>query len=227
MTPAEIEQSIARESEAFAAVVDGGTLDGRVPGCPDWSLRDLAWHLGNVQRFWAGVIRVGADVPPEFEDESAWTGPTDRAALGAWMRASTADLLDALQATAYETPAWAWWRDDHTVGAIARHQVQEAAVHRWDAQSVAGNPEPMARTVADDGVDEFLWIFRQFHDPAPIVFVATDSGLTVATSDDAPAVTVSAPASDLVLLFYGRLTPADVTIVGDRSVLEKNLEPVE
>ena len=42
------------------------------------------------------------------------------------------------------TPAWVWWRDDRTVGAIARHQVQEAAVHRWDAQSAVGTPEPLA-----------------------------------------------------------------------------------
>jgi hypothetical protein len=61
---------IARESEAFAAALDTGGLDTRVPGCPD-----------------------------------------------------------------PETPAWVWWHDDRTVGAIARHQVQEAAVHRWDAPS--------------------------------------------------------------------------------------------
>jgi uncharacterized protein (TIGR03083 family) len=227
MTPAETEQSIGRESEKFAVIVDAGALDDRVPGCPDWNLRALTWHLGNVQRFWAGVIRAGVDEEPEFEDESAWTGPTERAELAAWMRTSTTELLDALHTSAYDTPAWAWWRDDHTVGAIARHQVQEAAVHRWDAQSVGGNPEPLPQPEADDGVDEFVGIYRQFGEPASMLFVATDSGLTVATLDETPAVTVSATASDLVLLLYGRVSPAAVAVEGDRSVLEQNLEPVQ
>jgi uncharacterized protein (TIGR03083 family) len=227
MTPAETEQSIARESEKVAAVVDAAALDDRVPGCPDWSLRDLIWHLGNVQRFWATTIRAGADVQPADVDEDAWTGPGERAELAAWMRSSTSELLDALRATAYDAPAWAWWRDDHTVGAIARHQVQEAAVHRWDAQSAGGTPEALPQPEADDGVDEFVWIYRQFGEPASMRFVATDSGLTVSTTDAPPAVTVSATASDLVLLLYGRASPAAVAVEGDRSVLEQNLEPVQ
>jgi hypothetical protein len=105
-------------------------------------------------------------------------------------------------------------------------QVQEAAVHRWDAQSVGGTPEPLPQPEADDGVDEFVWIYRQFGEPASMLFVATDFGLTVATLDAAPAVTVSATASDLVLLLYGRVSPAAVTVAGDRSVLEQDLEPV-
>jgi uncharacterized protein (TIGR03083 family) len=221
------EQWIARESAAFASIIDKGSLDDRVPGCPEWNLRELAWHLGNVQRFWAEVVRAGADVQPEFADESTWTGPDDRAALAAWMRESTTELLDALRDTPYDTPAWAWWRDDHTVGAVARHQVQEAAVHRWDAQSAAGTPDPLPQPAADDGVDEFIWLCRQLRDPAPIVFVATDSGLTISVSDPPTTVKVSAPASDLVLLLHQRVSPANVQVDGDRATLEQFLLPVE
>ena len=42
---------------------------------------------------------------------------------------------------------------------------------------------------------------------APMLFVATDSGRTVSTLGDAPLVTVSATASDLVLLLHGRISP--------------------
>jgi uncharacterized protein (TIGR03083 family) len=227
MTRDEIEQWIAHESEAFATVVDTGVLDGRVPGCPDWNLRELTEHLGRVQRFWAAGIRAGIDEQPEFEDESTWEGPTEASELAAWMRGSTAELLDALRATNYDAPAWAWWREDHTVGAIARHQVQEAAVHRWDAQSTVGTPDAIPQPAADDGVEEFVWIYRQFGEPAPMQFVATDSGLIVRTTDADPVVTVSATASDLVLLLYGRLRPGAVAVEGDASVLRKNLEPVQ
>jgi hypothetical protein len=52
--------------------------------------------------------------------------------------------------------------------------------------------------------------------------VATDSGRTFPASDattTAPAVTVSAPASDLVLLLYGRIPPERVEVDGDRAAL--------
>jgi uncharacterized protein (TIGR03083 family) len=225
MNGLDFEQSIARESEAFAAVVDAGSLDRRVPGCPDWTLRDLTWHLGNVQRFWADMVRAGTDTQPEFFEGS--TGPSEVAELAAWMRASTRDLLGALHDTPYDAPAWAWWRDDHTVGAVARHQVQEAAVHRWDAQSVIGSPEPVPQPEADDAVDEFAWIRRQTDDQAPIVLVATDSGVSFPLSDSKPAVTVSAPASDLLLVLYGRVKPEEVSVEGDRSTLDQFLQPFE
>ena len=99
------------------------------------------------------------------------------------MRTSTQELLDALRTTSFATPAWTWWIENRTVGAIARHQVQEAAVHRWDAQSAIAPPEPLAPEIAEDGVDEFLWIARQLRGPAPIVFVATDSGRSFPASD--------------------------------------------
>lgn len=209
---------IERESAQFAAVLDTAPLDARVPGCPDWALRDLALHLSRVQRFWARVVRAGADVQPEFPE--AQSAPPEDFALGAWMRESTADLVGALSTTDPATPAWVWWRDDRTVGAIARHQVQEAAVHRWDAQSAAGDPQPIPQEIADDGVDEFVWVARQMRDPAPVVFVATDSGRSFPVSDSPPVVTVSGSASDLVLLLYRRIPVAAVSVEGDAAALD-------
>jgi uncharacterized protein (TIGR03083 family) len=142
------------------------------------------------------------------------------------MRASTRDLLDTLRATPADQPAWVWWRDNRTAGAIARHQVQEAAVHRWDAQSAVGTAQPLDPTVADDGVDEFLWIARQLRDPAPIAFVATDSGREFAASDLPAVVTVSASASDLVLLLYGRIPADALGVDGDRAALDAFLQPI-
>jgi hypothetical protein len=177
---------IETESEAFAQVVDTGPLGARVPGCPDWSLRELTWHLGNVQRFWAEKVHAGVDIQPDFFEELS--GPTDASELSAWMRASTRELLDALNASAPETPAWAWWRDDT--------------------------------------VDEFVAV-HQADDPAPITFVATDSGRSTPVSNATPAVTVSAVASDLVLLLHGRVSPDVVRIDGDRGVLDAFLTPVD
>jgi uncharacterized protein (TIGR03083 family) len=215
---------IESESAAAAATISPAALDARVASCPEWSLTELIWHLGRVQRFWATTINAG-DVEPEFPAEKS--GPTEAIELETWFRAATRDLLDALRTVAWDTPAWTWWIEDRTVGAIARHQVQEAAVHRWDAQLAAtGAPDPLPAKLADDGVDEFCWIARQMRGHRPISFHATDTGTTVSAGEDAPLVTASASASDLVLLLYSRVNPDDVIVTGDRAVLDAFLEPI-
>ena len=48
-----------------------------------------------------------------------------------------------------------WWPESAaplTVVTVARHQVQEAAVHAWDAQSADGKPEPIPAAAAVDAV---------------------------------------------------------------------------
>ena len=224
LEPHDVLRYIDAESAAAAATITSLSLDARVPSCPDWSLTDLIGHLGHVQRFWARTAYAG-DADPDFP--AAEVGPADAEELGAWFRASTRELLDALQAVSWATPAWTWWKEDRTVGAIARHQVQEAAVHRWDAQlAAAGRPDPLPEKVADDGVDEFLWIARQLRGPEPIAFSATDTGRTFSAGTEKPVVTVSAPASDLVLLLYGRISVDDVLVEGDRATLDPFLIPI-
>ena len=99
-------------------------------------------------------------------------------------------------------------------------------MHRWDAQSAMGTPADLDSSVADDGVEEFLWIARQLRDPAAIMFVATDSGRSFPASDLPAAVTASATASDLVLLLYGRVPADRVHVDGDRALLAAFLEPI-
>ncbi len=217
--------AIASESKAFAATIRADALDTQVPCCPDWKLRDLVRHLGRVQEFWTMVVRAGVDERPAGFDESD-RAPTGAEELATWMRMATRGLLDALRDAPLDAVAWTWWKEPRTAGAIGRHQVQEAAVHRWDAQSLFGDPDPLPADIAADGVDEFLGIARQLRDPAPILFTATESGRTFAMAG-APAVSVVAPSADLVLLLYGRIGPDDVQVDGDRAVLDAFLTPIE
>jgi uncharacterized protein (TIGR03083 family) len=214
---------IESESAAAAATISPAALAARVPSCPDWSLTELIWHLGRVQRFWATTVRAG-EAEPEFPAEAG--APATAGELDAWFRASTRELLDALRTVPWDTQAWTWWKEDRTVGAIGRHQVQEAAVHRWDAQLALAAPQPLPEKLADDGVDEFLWIARQMRGPAPIAFHASDSLSTFSAGADKAVVTVSATASDLVLLLYGRVSPDDVHVDGERSALDPYLAPI-
>jgi uncharacterized protein (TIGR03083 family) len=228
---------IDERSAAFRdAVAAADDLDDRVPGCPDWALRDLVAHLGGVQRFWAGVVRqADPSGPPADADRG---DPQPSGDLTTWFAESTALLLTALREAGPDAPAWAWWgasTSPLTAGAIARHQVQEAAVHARDAQETIGKPEPLPAAVAVDGVAEFLtvclgargtWPNR----PARIAFTATEgpgwvldlspagTRLDPAASGE-PLATVRATASDLVLALYGRLPFDDDRADGDRTVL--------
>jgi uncharacterized protein (TIGR03083 family) len=216
---------IETESSAAAETISPGVLDARVPSCPDWSLTQLIWHLGRVQRFWAAAIHAGGVDPALPEDEP---GPSEAGELEAWFRELTRELLDALRTVPWDTPAWTWWKEDRTVGAIARHQVQEAAVHRWDAQVAAsGSPDPLPAKLAADGVDEFCWIARQMRGDQPIAFHATDTGTTFTAGDADTVVTASAPASDLVLLLYSRIGTDAVEVDGDRAALDAFLVAIE
>jgi uncharacterized protein (TIGR03083 family) len=217
---------IAHESEAFVAAISPDALDHTVPSCPEWQLRDLVAHLGRVQRFWAGVVRAGGDERPDFERPDPPLARDAPAALVEWMAASTRELLDVLADTPPDAPAWTWWKESRNAGAIARHQAQEAAVHRWDAQTATRDPEPLARELADDGVDEFVWIARQLRPPARITLVCTDSGRAIPVASVPSVVTVSATASSLVLLLYGRVGLEAVDVEGDRAEIERFLAPI-
>ena len=68
--------AIRVESGRFAKAARG-PLDTRVPSCPEWSLGDLVWHLGGVQRFWTEVVRTQATDPRD--DRAAGRCPRRRA----------------------------------------------------------------------------------------------------------------------------------------------------
>jgi uncharacterized protein (TIGR03083 family) len=218
------------------AVAAAPDLSPRVPGCPDWSLTELVVHLGNVHRFWAEAVRRADPTgPPQRE---AGDHPTSRAELLDWSAESTRLLLATLGDADPETPCWTWWAASgapQTAGAVARHQVQETAVHAYDGQETIGKPEPLPAAVAVDGVAELLTVGLGSlgawpHRPARIVFTATEgpawtvdvspSGVTVdPAASGEPVATVHGSASELVLALYGRIPYDDLRVDGDRGVL--------
>jgi uncharacterized protein (TIGR03083 family) len=225
------------------AVAATGDLGARVPGCPEWTLRDLVAHLGGVQRFWALVVRqADPAAPPTAEQFPDAQPPADlsQGDLLDWFADSTVSLLGALRKAGPDSPAWTWWAKSEapmTAGAVARHQVQEAAVHAWDAQDTIGKREPLPAAVAVDGVAEFLRVGLGAqgawpHRPARVAFTATEGPSWVLDlspsgarldppASGAPLATVHASASDLVLSLYGRLPFEDIRVDGDRAVLKE------
>lgn len=239
MTYPELLGLIDERSAAFRGALAVGDPEARVPGCPDWSLRDLAAHLGGVQRFWAATVTAGpADGPPQT--------PIDREPRGdlvEWSAESTRLLLESLRTTDADAACWTWWGASQapmTAGAVARHQVQEAAVHARDAQETVGTPEPIPAGIAVDAIDEFLVVSLGSrgewpHRPSRIALSAIEGphwlvDLTPAGATSGPAAsgepvaTLRGPASDLLLAIYQRIPLDDLTVEGDRAAVRELLD---
>ncbi|MEU3529255.1 maleylpyruvate isomerase family mycothiol-dependent enzyme [Streptomyces sp. NPDC038707] len=235
---------IDERSVALRAAVSSGTgLDARVPSCPEWTLFDLVRHLGGGHRFWAAVVAAGPAGAPPVERQAVSDAPRDRDALLEWSAESTRRLLSALRAAGPEAGCWAWWSvsgSPRTAGAVARHQVQEAAVHAYDAQLAVGAAQPLPDEAALDGVAEFLstcctttsaWP----HEPAVVDYHATEgrSWRLALSADGARATRLpvpgTAPAADacargtageLVLALYGRIPVDSLELDGDRRLFD-------
>ncbi|MFJ5548904.1 maleylpyruvate isomerase family mycothiol-dependent enzyme [Streptomyces sp. NPDC093225] len=239
---------IDERSTAFrAAIAAAPDLDAQVPTCPEWTLFDLAQHLGEGRRKWAGIVAAGpADAPPAASGPAgAPTPPREREALVAWLAASTQLLLDALREAGPDRGCWTWWGDSQspqTCGAVARHQLQEVAVHTYDAQITVGAPQPLPDEVALDGVDEFLTTCCATtaawpHEPATVDYHAAEGRSwrlrlsadgarvtappTPATDPDATDASARGAAADLVLAFYGRVPVDSLKLDGDRHVFDR------
>ena len=145
---------IEQYSASFAAaMVEPGALGRAVPACPDWTGLELVLHLGEVQLFWAEAVRTGGGRP---EPPSSSTTPQPGEDPLDWYQRCRSELVTALCEADPMQPCWAWWASGRTVAEVARRQAHEAAVHRWDAQSVIGQAEPLGPVLGADGVDEFL-----------------------------------------------------------------------
>jgi uncharacterized protein (TIGR03083 family) len=236
---------IEDSSAALRSASAQAGLDARVPGCPDWSVRDLVTHLGEVHLFWAAAVAAGpADGPPS-EDEVGDREP--HGDLLTWSQAATAALVGNLRAAGPDRGCWTWWSMSGaptTAGAVARHQVQEAAVHAFDAQQAADRVEPLPPLAAADGVGEYLTVGLASmgpwpHDPAALLLNAGEGGAwlvdlgadgarssklaSAQAAERPPAATVNGEPGDLVLWLYRRDGAGPLQVAGDKDLVDRLL----
>lgn len=221
---------LAAQSDAFLEAALRADPDARVPGCPDWCVRELLGHLAGVQDFWAHVLAVRPDPPKAYVH---LVPPTDLQELAAVFRDASSRLRELLLAGADDEAAWTWHHEIHTVGFIRRRQAHEALIHRLDAEQAAGT-DALADLPADlaaDGVLEVLdWMYGGTPDwgtfmaqGSTVALEATDTGdrLVVAlgrftgTPPDADE-----PVDEDDLRLIERDVPADATVSASASTLD-------
>jgi uncharacterized protein (TIGR03083 family) len=228
-----------------------------VPSCPGWNVGQLLRHLGGVQRWAEEVVRTRANgpVPDEYHGALAEYADEDLAVAVPWLVESSALLARALREAG---PGVAIWTPvpDGTTNFYARRFTHESLVHRADVTLALGGEFTADPAVVVDALDEWMELgalplhldrdprMRELLGPGRTVRLrATDLGhdrdaswlvdltgdvITWRRSDEAAAVTVEAPLTGLLLLVYGRSSPAEAhaTVVGDDRLLGHWLERV-
>jgi uncharacterized protein (TIGR03083 family) len=228
--------AIRTEGGRFWDAIAAADLEARVPSCPDWTIKDLAKHLTAVHTGWAEIVEHPADDPTEAFTAGAATRE----------KATTTDEIVALgrEQMNWMLDVFAWadprqrtwtWASQQDVAFVTRHQVQEAAIHRWDAQRATGAPvDPIAPDVAADSIDEFLELSRPAATqgapdlPGTVHLHCTDVDGEWFVHPDGRVEAIHAkgdvalrgPASDLLLALYSRIPVDALDVVGDRSVAD-------
>jgi uncharacterized protein (TIGR03083 family) len=241
----ELLRLIDERATAFrAAIAAAPSLDLPVPSCPGWTLSDLVQHIGEGRRRWAATVAAGPDATSRTPAQGDAVAPQEREAVQAWLAASTELLLAALREAGPDQGCFTGWgktQVPHTAGGVARHQVQELAVHTYDAQLTVGEPAALPVELALDGVEETLFItcFTTSpwpHKPTAFDFHATEGRSWRLTADgdgarttrlsatgedpDAAGVSVRGTASDLVLYLYDRIPADSLQLDGDPKLLD-------
>ncbi|OKJ76505.1 maleylpyruvate isomerase family mycothiol-dependent enzyme [Streptomyces sp. CB02460] len=241
---------IVRLTGELRTALQGADLGATVPTCPDWTLRELAEHVGRAHR-WVGETVRTRSAGPVAEEKVPDSSPAsdDPAALDAWLADGAAGTADALREAGPDVEVWTWaW--DHSTGFWARRMAIETVVHLADAALAAKVPYTMTPELAADTIDEWLEIvvFSQGlghpgiadlpRDGRTLHLHATDApdaewlvelgaeGVTWRRAHGKADVAVRGPLTDLMLVLNRRLAPESdrVEVVGDAAVLDSWLE---
>ena len=226
--------AIWRDGLALADAAERAGLAAPVASCPEWTVADLVWHTGEVHTFFRMCVAERWSDPSLYEEPERPLGDL----LVPWYREGVQHLVETLSSTAPDEPVWSWAPRGGTAAWVVRRMAQETAVHRWDAEAAAGDPPPIDRELAVDGVDEF---FEHFSDTAAagaeavggtvhlhatdgdgewLVTEPTVGGRLEVTKEHAKGdAAVRGTASDLVLLLWRRIPLDDrFEVFGDADV---------
>jgi len=231
LAPAEYLVHLRRDIDDLTSALREGPLDAQIPACPDWTVRDLAAHLGGVHEYVCKVIATG----PGRRQHGTISGD-----VADWYAARADTMLRLLADLDPDQQCWTHQQGNERVAYWCRRQAHEVAMHRADARFAVGEKPVYDADLAVDGIGEMLdlWMPRLSAQGHPPTLTATlrlrridgpNSWLlipdptgppqTMGPTHAEPATAeISGTASELLFRLWNR--PADVLIGGDRDVAE-------
>ena len=250
LPPARYYAEITGSTAALAALIDGADPAQPVPSCPDWTLRQLATHVGRLHRWAAETVRTRSAEFIPFRSVPDGRFPDDPAQRPGWLTAGAERLIGEV-GQAGADPVWAFGTL-RPAGFWARRITHETAVHRADGQLATGTAPVIEPDVAADGIDEWL-TFVTVPDPgrADTRLAGLQPGQSLHVhAGDAPSgqgewlvsrdgdgigvrrehakgdAALRGPASGLLLVLTRRLSPeqAGVEVLGDPAVFRSWLD---
>jgi uncharacterized protein (TIGR03083 family) len=240
-------EQVQEATAAIAAVVAEEDLGLPIPTCPDWTLKQLATHVGRAHRWAAEITGTRSQEYIGFRDVPDGAFPREAAAQPAWLTAGAQRVGTAVRAAGADEvwgfgglrPATFW----------GRRMCHETVVHAADAQLAAGQPPAVPADVAADALDEWLTVItgpvwnqpdlraaalepgQSLHvhvtgdDQAAGEWLVTREagGSRVAREHGKASVALTGPADVVLLVLVRRLPPDDerLTVYGDRAVLTR------
>ncbi|MFG3056506.1 maleylpyruvate isomerase family mycothiol-dependent enzyme [Kitasatospora sp. NPDC048239] len=233
-------EALRREGGLLADAAARTDPAAPVPTCPDWRLRDLVLHTGQVHRWATAYVAHGHRAPlDDGGARAAWGPEPSDAALVDWFREGHAALVDALAAAPDDLDCWSFLPAPSPLAFWARRQAHETAVHRFDADAAAGAEGPRVSTaLALDGMDELLRCFmvrsharvrserprtvlvRTTDEPGSWLLTISPDPLVVEPVDGPAELTLTGPAHELYPLLWNRLPLDRAHAEGDLSLLD-------
>lgn len=236
LDPAEYQHHLKVESARMAAI-SADDLTMEVPHIEGWTVHSVVGHTGWVCRYVALCLgstpeqppsRSSVGEPPMGPDVLDWFGEAAELAQTALAEVDP----EALRPTWTGPQPAAWW---------LRRLSHEVSMHRWDAFSSTGAPEPIDANQARDGIDEVFDVFvpnrMQFDTLAgtgeTIHLHSTDiddgewllelgsDALTWERSHAKGDVAARGSTSDLLLLLWSRIPAGRLEVFGDASLLDR------
>jgi uncharacterized protein (TIGR03083 family) len=237
------EAELGRETGRLAAALARIEPETPVPTCPEWTVRDLATHVGTGHRWASEIVEGRLQSPPPYVTVNA---PQESRAWADWLMKGAQRLAEAVRRGPH-WPVWTWRPHEGTAGFWLRKMVHDELVHRFDAELAGGRMGRVAPDLAADGVSDLLASIATLSpadSPDPIFaglvghgqtlqLLATDAGRAVAEwhvvrtpagvrwrLGSAPAdVAIRAPARELLLVLNRRLDPTEhVEVIGDHAL---------
>jgi uncharacterized protein (TIGR03083 family) len=233
-------QELPAWTEQLAALLERADPRTPVPTAPEWTLVELAEHVGFAFRWMTTIVATRAMTPVRDQDTQGRPAPDDPAQLPAWLREGAAELVGAVRSVGPSTPVWTWAGGPQPSEWWLQRMLYDLVVHVADAALALHEPVTIEAPLAAAGIDEWLTILPFVHDdmtealpPGRSMHLhaldggewllrGTPDGLAWERGHVKADVAVRGDAGALYLLLNRRLAADDskVEVLGDRPILD-------